>query len=293
MVLEPVTLGTFAGLAKILDYLRPTRSPYLVAIATTFICFLLLISFSYHIDNEKIHYFLIPAIIFYVAFSIIPVFLYIFARGVSISDDDNVDLLEQFKFSRSIFVSIILISLYMMITSIENINWVFFISYILMISNLVVFSIYLITREIVEDTSLNRNLIQVALINAMIILLVAQYAPQTRIEDGNIWVDCTASTKVNHDQVNDTGEVELDEAGKPLRTQSDVAVAECLPSKVLMQKEFESGRYPNAVVADVSTEQRRFSFRFLVFITSWCLAVFYFVFWLFRIGSVVRLRIIS
>lgn len=286
MVFEPVTIGTFAGLSKIFEYLRPTCSPYLLAISTSFFCFLFLKDRVNDISPEKVYYFIIPSLIFFVVFSIVPLLFYLYGSGIVMTDDEKVDITEQFKFSRSVFLSVIFVSLYLLVVDFGTLNWIFYISYFIITCNLGVFSVYLLTREVHENSGANRNLIQIALINSLILLLMSQYGPVVDLRDSSAWMDCRATFTITYDGK------ELDTSGDAKKETSSIEGNDCSIGNEQFISDQISEDYPNIQIMEKKI-LFHLSFSFLIFISSYILSLLYFVFWILRIGSVVRLRLVQ
>lgn len=144
----------FAALGTLFEYIRPSKSPYLIIIVTGCIC---LVSLARRIGDDSWVYVSLPI------FICLPV-LTILSFFSKLSVEENID--EQLKFSRAVCLASAIICLVVGSIELEENKVLFWVNYHATLIQLIVFVLYIIIREIREETESQLNFFQFSLVTS-------------------------------------------------------------------------------------------------------------------------------
>ena len=175
-----MSITTFAALAPIIDYLRPTKSPYLMMVI--FGIMALTKTADLFFGKEEWLMMLIPQ---FIALIIFTVFSY-YGREVEINGES---INDQLGFSRAITIATAVMCLVIGASSVTGTGALFNIVYTTCLTQLFVFLVYTAARLIKEESSLDFNFFQFAVITSALLVGATYSAVNIDISDSNYFIN--------------------------------------------------------------------------------------------------------
>jgi hypothetical protein len=123
------------------------------------------------------------------------------------------------------------------------------------------------------------------------VLIIAHYGPSVNVADRSAWLDCESTVTIEYDGTTDEGEIARNENGDIIREEMQISSSKCNASRDEIANQYSS--FSN-VSFESNVESTSFiSFNFIVFFSAFAISILYFVFWVIRIGSVVRISVVG
>ncbi len=187
-----MSVSAFAALAPVIDYLRPTKSPYLLMII--FGVFALVKTGENFFSKDEWLMMLIPQ---FLALSVFTAFSY-FGRE---STDESTNINEQLRFSRAIAIATSVMCLSIGASHVTGTGLLFNIVYSACIVQLLVFLVYTAARLFKEETALEFNFFQFSIITSTYLIGATYCLIQIDISDSSYLygtLKAEDGTKSNH-----------------------------------------------------------------------------------------------
>lgn len=199
---------TFASALPFLNYLRPANSPFLIIVFVGILA--ITNSGELAIVGMSEYFFYIPIYVVLLSTTFMS-FFYNPPDADELIDNKSEDYKEKlietdnlFKFSRSIGLSASIVSLYLLFKYYGyGQGFIFILTYSFIITNLIVFSIYLFFRTIQEESPNNTAIFQIAFLTAGFLVGGVSLANKTNVWDEHFWTSCTATVALDREKSNE------------------------------------------------------------------------------------------
>lgn len=180
-------VGSAYGYAKdAIEHLKPSRAPYVLAVSAgaIFVEFSLLDD-KMSLENQK--------------FVIFPIFVFIFVLAVlafyfkpfdqhQVDENENsikLDVDMQFKLARTTGLVVGTSCLFLLSKQRENIDWLFLYIWVLIMAHCSVYLVYIVFRNINEETIANRSFFQISFLTALFLFLITFTGARVREVEGS------------------------------------------------------------------------------------------------------------
>jgi len=273
------TIGpAISFVSSVLEQFKPNRSPYLLTVSGGILFILLTIDGD--IDYQKQLLVLTPIFVFIFIISVLA-FNFKPYTETDLKDSEKqlaleMDVDAQFKLARTTGLVTGIGCLFMIAKLRNNIDIIYILAWAIIVYHCVVYVIYILFRNIKEESISNRSYFQLSFMTALF-LLTACYAAAKLDDDNFMYHSCisTLSWKnavKNSDsgELKPVGDLQLTEGIPPCTTDQNTAAAKAdIPD-------------PHVITGSKTTEY--ISLRFCTFIFFTIMWLFYVVFWSVQLG---------
>lgn len=266
-MLGPVT-ATFSAFAPFFEHFKPSRSPYLVTSIFSISALTIFGESEDSIERFKIWAFLVPI---YACLFVLFVlsFYYRTSQSSTISPEE---ISDQFKFSRSLGVSVAVVLLYYVSIQDQNIDpLAWSILYVCIIFYFSTFMLYMIFRNIREENPSNIAIFQVAFMTAGFLIGGTLVGAKVNLSDQDLLYDCHYKVNFNY--------IDSDSVEQSFGADYD----DCNGNQRLESAHSEYGQISNYTA---SYPQKRLSVKLVTAAYLLVLWFFYQIFWVRRLMSI-------